>query len=104
MDLTQRFGILFNQRSNASRLVSAEILRHDTSRRQEDRILRVHVFGRRPVIDPVETRLAVRMIEPSALKKPRCTGMIERGAGPEDAHVLFDLSVRHPAVIGSTAL
>src|SRR6185436_20434039 len=52
----------------------------------------------------VELRLAVGMMELSALKQARRAGMIGRRTRPEDAHVVLDLLVGHPAVVDRPAL
>src|SRR5262249_11460031 len=103
MNFTKRFGILIDERTDAARLVSAEILRHNAPGREEDRIVFVDVLGWRTIFDPVKAGLAVRMMELPTFKQPGRSGMAERRTGPEDAHVLFDLGVGHSAVIRHAA-
>src|SRR5438552_14567499 len=43
--------------------------------------------------------LAVRMKRPSILEKPWCPWVIERGAGPENSHVLVDLFVGDAEIV-----
>ena len=104
MHFAQRFGILIDERADPPRLSSAQVLRDDTARREEERIFRIDVLGGRPVFISIKSRFAVRVMKPSAFKEPRCAGMIERRARPEDSHVLLDLGVGHSAVVGGSAL
>src|SRR5688572_9706454 len=44
------------------------------------------------------------MIKLTPFKKPRCAGMSERGARPEDSHTLFNPGVGHAAVVRGASL
>ena len=51
----------------------------------------------------MKMRPAIGRLEFAVLPKPRCAGMIEAGARPEDAHVVLDLLVSDAEVIGGAA-
>src|SRR4029450_206770 len=75
MHLTQRLRILVDQRSDTPRLVTTPILRHNSACREEEWIVLVDVFGRRPVFKTQEASFLVRMMKFATFEKPRCSWM-----------------------------
>src|SRR5258708_2995942 len=102
MDLDIRIGTLFDEKSNASRLVAGQVLVDDASARQNQWKLFVRRLLRRLVFDCVKLSFTIRMIE-MIFEQARRTRMILRRAGPEDAVVLLYLFPRDAVVIGVAA-
>ena len=108
-----RLGVLVHQRSDAPRLRAGEELADHAAGREHDRVVVVHVLGRRRVGGDDEPRLAVGEIETpfsprdwvprTFLEQPRRAGVVLARTGPEDAVFALQPLVGDAGVIGDAA-
>ena len=103
MEFHLRVGILINQWADAPCLGAAEILGDHAPAGHDDRVILVHILGRRAVFDWVKMGFAVRVSKDAALEEPWGAGMGFRRTGPEETIVLLDPVVRHPCVVNWSA-
>src|SRR5262249_51084720 len=102
-DLAIRLRALVHERADPARLRPREVLSHDASRREEDRILRVGLLDRGTPLDRLEVGLAVRVAEATSFVETRRAVMVQRRARPEAPHPLVDLLPGDPEVVGHAA-
>src|SRR5689334_640779 len=103
MEFDPRLGVLLDQRPDAARLRTGQVVADDAAGREVHRKLLVHGIAALAPRRGQEAALAVLVHRDAAFKQPRRAGMIERRTRPEDAHLAIDPLVRDAVVVRDAA-
>src|SRR5262249_13896531 len=99
VDFQKRLRILPHQGANATRLRATQVLRDYPAGGEEYRILGVDVLSRWTILDSVEPRPTISMIECPTVEESRCTRMRGLRAWPEDTVLLVDLLIGDAVIV-----